>query len=641
MFTSSSSNASVGPADDRRKIGVRLLVIQWAVTVIFAALALAFWYFQVVQYPKFRELAENNHQRTLALRAPRGVIFDRHGHVLVENRDSFVISLVREHTKDIEATIRAVSRVTAVEEERLREVVRRNRSAPSYRPIPLINDATLAQVAAVSARRLDPELAGIVFESVPTRRYPTDALAAHLFGYVGEVTEAQLTASEDGELRAGDGVGQSGVEKVYNRLLMGEDGAKRVVVNSMGREIRALEEIPPTEGRRVQLTIDYDMQRAAEEAFRGYGYAGAAVVLDPRTGEILTYVSLPAYDPNAFAAGIDRVTWSNLNTDKLKPLQNRAIQGRYSPGSTFKIVVATAALEEGIVTPDFRVHCGGGGTFYGRYFQCHLKGGHGSVDMRQAIEKSCNVYFYTLGNMVGIDKLHKWATLLGLGEKTGIDLPNEIEGIMPSTAWKQARFGEKWYAGETISVSIGQGYVSVTPIQLAVMMSTVANGGTRVTPHLLRAEDTGNGWKPIPPPPAKSVVKFKPETVAALHEGLWMVVNGAGTGGRGRIQGRNVAGKTGTAQVISLTGAKAARGRTEMDLRDHGWFVFFAPHDNPEVAGVVFAEHSEHGYLAAPIAKYVMETYFAKKEGRELPKFVPPVAPPPPKVVATTGAAAQ
>ena len=636
MISLSSSSSSVAPADDRRKVGVRLLLVQGAVTVIFAVLALAFWYFQVVQYPKFRELAENNHQRTLGLRAPRGVLYDRNGHVLVENRDSFVISLVREHTTDIDRTLKLLARVTGTDEAWLQEIVRRNRNAPSYRPIPLIADATLAQVAAVAARRLDTELPGIIRERVPTRRYPTDALAAHLFGYVGEITEGQLAATDG--LHAGDVVGQSGIEKVYNRLLMGADGARRVVVNSLGREIRTLDEVPPSEGRRVQLTIDYDMQRAAEEAFRGYGYAGAAVILDPRNGEVLTYVSLPSYDPNAFATGIDRVTWSNLNTDKLRPLQNRAIPGRYSPGSTFKIVVATAALEEGLVTPDFRVHCGGGATFYGRYFQCHLKGGHGTVDMRHAIEKSCNVYFYTLGNMVGIDKLHKWATLLGLGDKSGIDLPNEVDGIMPSTAWKQARFGEKWYSGETISVAIGQGYVSVTPIQMAVTMATVANGGTRVTPHLLRAEDTGSGWKPIPKPPPKSQVTFKASTVAALHEGLWMVVNGAGTGGRARIPGRNVAGKTGTAQVISLSGGRAARGRTEMDLRDHGWFVFFAPHDNPEIAGVVFAEHSEHGYLAAPIAKYVMETYFAKKDGKPLPQFVPPATPPPAKpVAATTG----
>jgi len=426
-------------------------------------------------------------------------------------------------------------------------------------------------------------------------------------------------------------VGQAGLEQTYNDLLMGRDGARRVVVNSVGREIETLGEVPPAEGRRLQLTIDADLQKAAEDGFKALGYAGAAVVLDPRNGEVLSFLSLPAYDPNRFAAGIDRATWTALNTDKLRPLQNRAIQGRYSPGSTFKIVVAVAALEEGVATPEFRVHCGGGATFYGRFFQCHLKGGHGSVDMRHAIEKSCNTYFYTLGNMVGVDRLHKWATALGLGVKTGIDLPHEIEGIMPSTEWKRARTGEKWYAGETISVSIGQGQVSVTPISLAVMMATVANGGTRYVPHIVKAVDEGKGWTPVPPPPPAAQTRMKPDHVQALHDGLWMVVNAAGTGGRGRIPGRDVAGKTGTAQVISLQGGKQAKGRTDMDLRDHGWFVFFAPANNPEIAGVMFAEHSEHGYLAAPIARHVMETYFAKKDGQPLPVFQgqrPPAAPP-------------
>jgi penicillin-binding protein 2 len=382
----------------------------------------------------------------------------------------------------------------------------------------------------------------------------------------------------------------------------------------------------------LRLTIDADLQKAAEDGFRHYGYNGAAVILDPRSGEVLSLVSLPAYDPNRFAVGIDRATWSALNTDKLRPLQNRALQGRYSPGSTFKIVVAAAALEEGVASPDYRVFCPGGATFYGRYFRCHEKAGHGSVDMRHALEKSCNVYFYTLGNMLGIDRIHKWAAALGLADKTGIDLPNEIQSIMPSTEWKRQRFNEKWYAGETISVAIGQGAVSSTPLSLAVMMMTIANGGTRFTPHVLKAVDEGSGWKPIPPPPPQSKVKMRDSTVRALHDGLWMVVNAAGTGGRGRVQGRDVSGKTGTAQVISLQGAKVARGK--MDVRDHGWFVFFAPRDNPVLAGVVFAEYSEHGYLGAPIAKHVIETYYAKQEGKPLP--VLQKTPPAVSVVAAT-----
>jgi len=597
-------------------------MLRYGVAATFCALSISFWFLQIVQHTRYREMAENNHQRTLALRAPRGVLFDRHGRVLVENRDSLNVSIVREHTKNLDRTINLLAEVAGVDVEEVRQIVERHRGEPSYRPIVVLEDASLAQVAALSARRLDFELPDVVVEEVPMRRYPTDALAAHLFGYVGEASDTQIG---DG-VQTGSIVGQSGVERVYNKLLMGEDGARRVVVNSMGREIRTLEEVPPVAGRRVQLTIDYDLQKAAEDGFKHAGFNGSAVILDPRDGEVLSLVSLPAYDPNDFASGIDNATWAALNTDTLRPLQNRAIQGRYSPGSTFKIVVATAALEEGLVTPDFRVHCGGGASFFGRYFQCHLRGGHGLIDMRHALEKSCNVYFYTLGNMLGVDKIHKWAENLGLAGRTGIDLPNEQESIVPSTAWKLARTGERWYPGETISVSIGQGQVTVTPASMAVMIATVANGGTRVTPHVIRAVDEGAGWKRVAPPAVADHVAFRPETLAALHDGLWMVVNASGTGTRARIAGRDVAGKTGTAQVISNQGRAAARG-SGRDLRDHGWFVFFAPKDNPQIAGVIFGEHNEHGFLGAPIAKHVIETYFAKQEGRPLPSLTP--VPPP------------
>jgi penicillin-binding protein 2 len=604
--------------EDRRRIGVRLGILQVAAVLVFAVLALSFWYIQIVQHAKFREMAENNHQRTLALRAPRGVLFDRHGRVLVENRHSFTVSIVREYTTDLDRTIRLLAAVAGLDEARVRQVVERHRYEPTYRPIVVIEDASLAQVAAITARRF--ELPDVDIQEVPTRQYPRDALAAHLFGYVGEAAESQIG---DG-ISQGAIIGQSGVERVYNKLLMGRDGARVVVVNSTGREIRELDRIRPAEGRRVQLTIDYDLQKAAEDGFRLAGFNGAALFLDPNNGDVLSFVSLPSYDPNDFAAGIDRATWSSLNTDRLRPLQNRVIQGRYSPGSTFKIVVAVAALEEGLVTPDFTTFCPGGATFYGRFFKCHEQKGHGVVDMRHAIEKSCNVYFYTLGNMLGVDKIHKWAVNLGLAGKTGIDLPNEQESLVPSTEWKRRTTGEKWYAGETISVAIGQGQNAVTPASLAVMMATVANGGTRITPRVVKAIDEGSGtFTPVPPAAVANKVAFKPSTLAALHDGLWMVVNAAGTGGRGRLAGRDVAGKTGTAQVISLRGRQAAEGKTDKDLRDHGWFVFFAPRDKPEIAGVIFGEHNEHGYFNAPIARHVIATYFAKKEGKPLPAFVP------------------
>ncbi len=623
-------------AEDRRRLTTRLNVLRVAIGVAFGLLACGFWFFQVVQHAKFKEMAENNHQRTLTLRAPRGVIFDRTGRLLVENRNSFNISIVREHTKDLNRTMRVLSTVTGFDEKAIREIVERHRREPSYRPIVVISDATLAQVAAVTARRLDFELPDVIVQEVPTREYPDEAMAAHLIGYVGEANEEQMAS--DG-VSTGSIVGQFGVERVYNKLLMGADGAKRVVVNSVGREIRTLEEIPPVQGRRVQLTINYAMQKAAEEAFHAYGYWGSAVVLEPKTGEVLTLTSLPAFDPNDFATGIDRTTWAQLNTDKLRPLQNRAIQGRYQPGSTFKIVVATAALEEGIITPERQVYCPGGGTFYGRFFKCHLAGGHGNVDLRHAIEKSCNTYFYTVGNMLGVDKMYKWSEKLGLALKTGIDLPNEVESIVPSTEWKQKRYNERWYPGETVSVAIGQGQLAVTPMSMAVMMATVANGGTRVVPRLVKAYDEGKGWQQTDSTPSPFLpFALKPETLSAVRDGLWMAVNGAGTAVRGKIAGRDVAGKTGTAQVISIQGKERA-GKTERDLRDHGWFVFMAPKDSPEVAGVIFAEHAEHGYFGATVAKHILETYFAQRDGLPMPELKVPApvpATPPARAVTAT-----
>ena len=610
--------------EEGRRLAVRMTVLQVGVAVAFAALAIGFWFLQIAQHAQYQEMAENNHQRTLSLRAPRGVLFDRNGKILVENRRSFNVSLIREHAQDLDRTIRLLSAVADVDVEQVRQTVERHLGEPSYQPIVVIEDASLAQVAAITARSLDFELPDVVVEEVHMRQYPTDALAAHLFGYVGEASDSQVS---DGA-RIGAIVGQSGIERAYNTLLMGQDGARRVVVNSMGREMSTIEEVPPVEGRRVQLTIDYDLQTAAEDGFKHAGFNGSAVILDPSNGEVLSFVSLPAYDPNDFSAGIDQATWAALNTDELRPLQNRAIQGRYSPGSAFKIVVATAALEEGLVDPDYTVNCTGGASFFGRYFQCHLRGGHGVVDMRHAIEKSCNVFFYTLGNMLGVDKIHEWSEKLGLVGLTGIDLPNEQESIVPSTEWKREQTGERWYPGETISVAIGQGQVAVTPVSMAVMIATVANGGTRVTPHVIRAVDEGGGWKMATPPAVAEQTAFRPETLSALHDGLWMAVNAAGTGGRARIPGRDVAGKTGTAQVISNQGrlAAAARG-SDRDLRDHGWFVFFAPKENPQIAGVIFGEHNEHGYLGAPIAKHVIETYFAKKEGRSLPTLESAPAP--------------
>lgn len=609
-----------GREPPRDSLDLLLVVWRWGIALVFGGLAVGFWWFQVVQYDKYRQLSENNHQRTLILSAPRGAVLDRDGRVLAENRDSLNITLSREQAEDLEGTVALLADLSGVPLSELRAALGRHRRDPPFRPVVLIRDASFDQVAAVAAHAR--ELPGVYVQELPVRFYPAGEVGAHILGYVGQVSEAQLATPEFKDLRRGAVVGKSGIERTYNRLLMGRDGARRVVVDNVGREIHVLDERLPLEGRQIQLTLDYDLQEAAEEAFRAAGFNGSAVFLDPRSGAILALVSRPAYDPNIFARGIDNETWGRLNRDRLRPLNHRALQGRYSPGSTFKVAMAVAALEEGVVTPDFRVACGGGRVVHGRFFRCHST--HGSVDMREALEKSCNSYFYALGERMEIDRIHKWATALGLGELSGVDLPHEVRGLMPSTAWKRERRGERWYPGETISVAIGQGAVSVTPISLAVMMATVANGGTRVTPHLLEAVNEGRGFERARRPVPQSRAGISRSTLDVVTEGLWFVVNRAGTGRRARIVGRDVFGKTGTAQVISLRGRAAAAGGSDRDLRDHGWFVFAAPAGAPEIAGVVFGEHNDHGYLSAPIARQVLETYFAKQEGRQRP--APPTA---------------
>lgn len=611
--------------EDRVSFSIRLTVMKAAIILVFSTLAVAFWWFQVARHEEFAARADANHLRTITLRAPRGPLLDRDGQMMVSNQEIHNISVLREHTDNLDETLARLAEITGADLAMMQEAIRKRSKDPIYRPIPVIENATRSQVARVKVRQI--EIPAVIVEDVPTRRYPDDALAAHLFGYVGEVNERQLARPEFATLSPGDVVGQSGIELALNSLLMGMDGARYVIVDSKGREIEPQGEQAPVDGQPIKLTIDLDMQKALEEAFRYYKYWGAAAFIDPSTGDVLAMTSLPAYDPNDFAVGIEQATWEGLNKDVLKPLTNRLIQGTYPPGSTFKILMAVIGLEEKLINPQARVHCSGGGVFWGRYFQCHKKSGHGSVDLRHAIQQSCNVYFYTIGQKLGdkIDIVHRWAERLGLVGKTGIDLPNEVPGFVASSEWSQRVRKQRWYPGETVSVSIGQGAVAVTPMNLAMFAATVANGGTLYKPNLVKEVFDGRQWKPVTRPDPKSVTKMNPEHVKAIHEGMWMVVNqGGGTGGRARIEGYNVAGKTGTAQAnISLERLKTLRGDLARRYRDHGWWIFYAPADKPEVAGVVFTENSEHGYLGAPIMKHVLETYFAKKEKRPFPVLAP------------------
>ncbi len=611
-----------GAYEDRQNLQLRLVGFRVGAVVAFLLLAVAFWMLQVLQYQKYLERAENNRLRTIELRAPRGVLFDRNGEVLVQNRRAFRIAVVREQSAtDLDGVLTRLSAVTEVDEAVVRAIVKRRMNEPAFRPIPVIENASDAQVAAVMARAI--ELPGVVVEQVPTRSYPPDGLAAHLFGYVGEAQSAQLTD----DILSGAIVGQAGVERVYDNLLRGENGNRMLVVNSRGREIDELEHEDPIDGKRMQLTIDADMQRALEEGFHNKGFNGSGMFLDPRNGEILAMASVPSYDPNEFAVGMETAKWNALIGDPLKPLRNRTVQGTYAPGSTFKIVMAVAALEEGLITPETTFNCTGSKTIYGNSFACHRAGGHGRQNLREAIMHSCNVYFYSLGELLKVDTIHKWADRLGLVGRTGIDLPSEDASVIPSEQWKRERFNERWYPGDTISVAIGQGYVTVTPVALARMMATIANGGTMVTPHVIRAVDhgAGAGWERTASTTVVPPISLTPDMIGAVRDGLWLAVNGpTGTARGAKLEGYDIAGKTGTAQVISLDAAKAVAGRTTRDLRHHGWFVFFAPKENPEVAGVVFVEHGATSGAATPIVRHVMDTYFAKKEGRPLPKLPPP-----------------
>jgi len=441
---------------------------------------------------------------------------------------------------------------------------------------------------------------------------------AHLIGYVGEVSEEMLNTPRFELYQRGDIVGQSGVELYYNDVLMGKDGSRRVLVDSKGREVgRPAKDanIPAIPGHKLKLTIDLDLQKAAELAMQGKN--GALVAMDPRNGEILAMVSRPTFDPNDFAVRISGKEWKELTEDSNHPLLNKAIQAQLAPGSVFKIIMAVAGTNEGIAQ-NLHVNCGGGGTFYGRYFKCWVVAEHrvhGEVDLTKAIYQSCDVFFYTLAERLGIEKIAKWASSLGIGKKTGIDLPNEASGIMPSEEWKMRTFRQKWYPGEAISVGIGQGAVATTPIQLARAIAGIAMGGTLYRPHVVRPEDLPQEYRQIATSNLPDVVHvpMNPQAWITITDAMSDVVRpGVGTAGMEHLEGIDFAGKTGSAQVISNT-LRKSKGFSSKQYRDNGWFVGVAPRRNPEVVVCVLLEQGEHGYLAARVTSEVIKAYVEKQ----------------------------
>lgn len=608
----SSPNRFAGypEGSDTKFAQYKIAFVQYLTLGIFLLLATGFWRLQIQNPDYYSELAEQNRVKSLPLLAPRGRIIDREGRVIVSNYPSFSILLLREQTRQLLQDLPAISQGLDIPIEELQGRLRRFAREPKYEPIIVKEDATSADLAFLEAHRDDlPELEHVM---VQRRLYARNGFAAHVIGYVGEVSDPELNNPEFAQYNPGAIVGKSGLERQYNDILMGQDGMRRAMVNSRGREVQKLEEKPATAGKQLRVTIDLDLQTAAEVAMDGKN--GAVVALDPRSGEVLAMVSRPTYDPNKFAVRITSEEWRELVDNPDLPLLNRAIQAQLAPGSVFKVINATGGLEEGVLTPETAVSCAGGATFYGRYFKCWQKGGHGRIALHRAIVQSCDVFFYNAGQHLGIDKLAYYAEHLGMAHKTGIDLPHEEEGVMPSPEWKRRMFRDKWYAGETISVAIGQGSVAITPLQMAYIVGGIAWGGDFRRPHLVFPADVK-----AERPEAKldEVRRFplKDETVEQVTLGMWGVVNeGGGTGGRARIQGVDVGGKTGSAQVASLELTRAARSSQLKDqFKDNAWFVGTAPRRNPEIVVAVLFEHGEHGYLAAPIVREVIKTYWDKR----------------------------
>lgn len=595
---------------DTRAAKARITFLQWIVVVLCLVLASGFWRLQIFQAEYYADLAERNHLKSIPIPAPRGRILDRYNRVIVDNYPSFTLMVQWEFLRNLEEHIEGIAQGLKVDPADLRRQVEVLRRRTPYKPVVLKDNVSRGDVAFVESHRVEyPELDLV---SVQSRLYPPDGFAANLVGYVGEVSDNDLDRPELALTQPGELVGKSGLEREYDDVLRGIDGERRVIVNSHGVDMGLFDERPPVPGRPLRLTIDYDLQLAAEQAFEGD--SGAVVALDPRTGEVLAMVSRPAFDPNWFAKRISRENWVRLVTDARNPLLNRAIQAQLAPGSVYKILLAATALESGEMDSHTTFYCPGGGVFYGRYFRCWEKKGHGNVDVHSAIVRSCDVFFYNVGMKLGIDKMAEYSTAFGLGVKTGIDLPNEQPGIMPSEQWKQKTFHQKWYAGETISVAIGQGAMTVTPLQVAYSVGGIASGGQFQRPHLVKWDDLQELGRALPDPVLRHVA-LSDETVVAVTDGMYGVVNeGGGTGGRARIQGVDVGGKTGTAQVASLQTAKQG------DLPDNAWFVGLAPRRNPEIVVAVLYQHGLHGYLAAPIAKAVIKAYFDKKNGIQ-PRF--------------------
>jgi penicillin-binding protein 2 len=598
---------------------IKLTTVQYGILAMMLALTAGLWRLQILGAANFRVLAEQNRVRKVPVLAGRGKLFDRENRLMVDNYPSVSCFLIREQNRNLDADLPMIAKGLHLDLEQLQATLKRYRAAPGYQPIPIKEDVTADEQAFIEAHRNElPELETIEGER---RLYPRDGFAAHLIGYVGEVSEEDLNQTRYAAYEPGDVVGKAGVEETYDQILRGEDGSRDVVVDSHGREVGYLGTQHAVQGKDLRLTIDNDLQRAAELALGDRN--GAIVAMDPRNGEILALVSRPSFDPNAFAVRIERGEWNKLITDPDHPLMNKAIQAQLAPGSTFKILMSVAGLQEG-VAQDLRVNCSGGWGPYGFYHHCDEK--HGAVDIHNAIPYSCDTFYYQLGDKLGIDRISKYATEFGFGQKTGIDLPSEQAGLMPSVKWLLKSYHRKWYPDETLDVSIGQGAVQATPLQLARIIGGIASGGHLVRPHVVFPDQLdptfhkdlletlpGSGDVNIP---------INPENWVTITDGMAAVTQPGvfHTAGSAHLEGIDLAGKTGTAQVMSHEAlAKTDKG---VKTRPNVWFVGVTPRRNPELVVAVLWQNGEFSYYPARLGARVVAAYVEKQ--RRLAKNLTP-----------------
>ncbi|MDH7512581.1 MAG: penicillin-binding protein 2 [Clostridiales bacterium] len=575
------------------------------VGALFLLLLFFIWKIQILDHKKYWNLSEANRIRESVLTASRGLILDRNGVILADNAASFKASIIRENCQDYNFSLQRISQLLGVEEDVLRKRIAKYEAWPRFKPIVIKDNLDLREVTRIEARRLEfPEL---VVSTDPRRFYPFGSLAAHIIGYLQELSPEEVKSGKYKGKGLGDLVGRTGVEREYEPLLVGGDGKAMDIVDSQGRVREEMGRVEPIPGQTISLSLDFDLQRRATELLEGR--EGAIVVLDPKTGEILALASYPTYDPNKFITRFTPEEWIGLINRPDHPLENRAIRGLYAPGSVFKVAMALGGLDSGVITEETTFFCAGTTQLYGRPFSCWFSGGHGVLNLTEAIRHSCNIYFYQTGRRLGIDRIAEYAKELGFGSPTGVDLPGEKEGLVPTPEWSQRARKASWYPGETISVSIGQGPLVVTPLQVSVHTALVANRGKKPVPRLLRfpVHSTGHNDGDSD----RRGVRIKEETFEKVIRGMWKCVNEGGTGRAASLQGFDVCGKTGSTQLISQERAEKL-GRV---IKTHSWFTGFAPQKNPRVVITVLVEYGGMGgATAAPIARELFDLFRSKHD---------------------------